>query len=154
MNITYARLVRNLFLILSLAALTGCVGSATGQTIPAGLASSENLFYVAHQPKDSRNLHNDIASALQSRGFTATAGPADAKPSNADYVVTYVDRWQWDMRIYLSDLRIEVRDALDNSLMGYGQSAQSSFKAMGKNHEDVITAALDQLLGVGSTEAE
>lgn len=154
MSISYVRPIRNLFLLLSLAALTGCVGSATGQIIPSELTASENSFYVAHQPEDSRNLHNDIASALQSRGISATAGPADGKPSTADYVVTYIDRWQWDMRMYLSDLRIEVRDALDNSLMGFGQSAQSSFKAMGKTHEDVITAALDQLLGTGSANAE
>jgi len=49
--------------------------------------------------------------------------------------------------LYLYDLRIEVRDAKDQSILGYGQSMQSSLKAMGQSHEDVIDTALDQLFG-------
>jgi hypothetical protein len=51
--------------------------------------------------------------------------------------------------MYLYDLRIELRDARDQSILGYGQSMQSSLKAMGQTHEDVINRTLDQLFPPG-----
>ena len=127
--------------------LSGCVGAATGQPMTAEMLNSEALFYVARQPKDDRQLHENIASGLKARGYEAVSGEEGEAPEDAAYVVTYIDRWQWDMRMYLSDLRIEVRDVKDNSLLGYGQSAQSSLKAMGTTHDDVIERALAQLFG-------
>ncbi|MEM7002339.1 MAG: hypothetical protein AAF529_16230 [Pseudomonadota bacterium] len=127
--------------------LTGCVGSATGQLVPREYLDSGGSYYVVHQEKDGRDLHKDIAAAMRTRGMEVTSGTAADTPTDADYVITYVDRWQWDMRMYLADLRIEMRSGADNTIVGYGQSAQSSLKAMGKEHGDVIATALEQLLG-------
>jgi hypothetical protein len=123
--------------------LAGCVGSVSGQlTIPSEVAGKSS-YYVEQSPQDERNLSALIAERMRARGLNATAGaPGPVKP---DFVVTYVDKWYWDMRMYLADMRIEVRDANDRSIVGYGQSAQSSLKAMGKSFADVIDAALDEL---------
>lgn len=86
---------------------------------------------------------------MQARGLQAKAGTAAERKPEYKYVVNYTDRWMWDMRMYLYDLRIDLRDARDQSILGYGQSMQSSLKAMGKSHEDVINLALDQLFPPG-----
>ena len=94
-------------------------------------------MFVEHHPKDGRHLENQIEESLQAHGVTITRQRDDA-----DYVVTYVDRWHWDMRTYLRDLSIEVRDAHTNAVVGSGRSRQDSLAALGKNFRDVIDRAV------------
>jgi len=125
--------------------LVGCVGNTSGQlTLPKEQVQAGSYFVQRHD-KDARDLASTIAKSMQARGLNVTAGTAAERPAEAAYIVTYVDKWMWDMRMYLYDLRIELRDARDQSILGYGQSMQSSLKAMGQTHEDVINRALDQL---------
>ena len=145
-------MVRNSLRVVAVAVLAGilaaCVGSAAGQLMPRTALDQGKTFFVEKHEKDTRNLAESIAQTMRARGLSATSGAAADRSQGVDYVVTYTDRWMWDMRMYLADLRIEVRDARDNSLMGYGQSSQSSLKAMGQSHEDIIVTALNELLGV------
>lgn len=141
--------IRRIGLILPALLLAGCVGNTSGQlTLPKEQVQSASYFVQRHD-NDGRDLASTIAKAMQARGLRATAGSAAERPAHANYVVTYVDKWMWDMRMYLYDLRIDLRDARDQSILGYGQSMQSSLKAMGKSHEDVINLALDQLFPPG-----
>jgi len=129
--------------------LVGCVGNTSGQlTLPKEQVQAGSYFVQRHD-KDGRDLASTIAKAMQARGLQATAGTVAQRPAEALYVVTYVDKWVWDMRMYLYDLRIDLRDARDQSILGYGQSMQSSLKAMGQTHEDIINRALDQLFPPG-----
>lgn len=129
--------------------LVGCVGNTSGElTLPKEKVQA-GTYFVQRQDNDGRDLASTIAKAMQARGLQATAGTVAQRPAEVDYVVTYVDKWWWDMRMYLSDLRIDLRDARDQSILGYGQSMQSSLKAMGQTHEDVINRALDQLFPPG-----
>jgi hypothetical protein len=123
----------------------GCVGNVSGQlTLPAEQAATASYFVQRHD-KDSRDLASTIAQSMRARGLHATAGVDSARPAEATYVVTYVDKWMWDMRMYLYSLRIDVRDAGDMSIVGYGESMQSSLKAMGQTHEDIVDKALGRL---------
>jgi len=127
--------------------LGGCVANTAGQmTLTRGLYS-QATYFVERQPKDTHDLDAIIAERMRARGLKATAGSADGEKPEHDYAVTYTDKWMWDMRMYLWDLRIDVRDAKDNSIVGFGQSMQSSLVAMGKSYADVIDAALDELFG-------
>ncbi len=125
------------------AGLGGCVGTQVGQMNLPREAAVQAVYYVEHQPKDNRGLDALIAAHMRSRGLAATSG--GSMPDNATLTVSYIDKWQWDMRMYLFDLRIEVRDRKDNTIVGYGESMQSSLKAMGKTFDDIIDGALDQL---------
>ena len=76
--------------------------------------------------KDSHDLASTIAQYMQKHGLQATAGVESARPADVAHVVTYVDKWMWDMRMY-------------------GESMQSSLKAMGQTHEDIVNNALDKM---------
>jgi hypothetical protein len=129
--------------------LVGCIGNTSGElTLPKEQVQAGSYFVQRHD-KDDRDLASTIAKAMQARGLQVTAGTVAQRPAEAAYVVTYIDKWMWDMRMYLYDLRIDLRDARDQSILGYGQSMQSSLKAMGQTHEDVINRALDQLFPPG-----
>lgn len=124
---------------------TACVGNVSGQmTLPADVAA-RGSYCVERHAEDTRDLASIIAAKLRERGLQAKSGAAGEALTGCDYVVSYTDRWFWDMRMYLADLRIELRDARDKTILGYGQSSQSSLKAMGQTQEDVVATALDQL---------
>src|SRR5262245_57629478 len=95
-----------LFLVLALAlAALGCSNSATATLSPGVDLSAVKSYYVVHQPKDTRNLHLLIRDRIAKEGFTATAGPESEKSAHqANSIVTYVDRWMWDITLYLLEL--------------------------------------------------
>jgi hypothetical protein len=136
-----------LSLVILCCVLAGCVTNRQGQQMPSEIYQSE--FYVERQPKDERNLAENISNILRARGFNALYGEQGQAPYNADYIVSYIDRWNWDMRMYLLSLRIEVRDRSTNQIVAYGESFQTSLAAMGKTHDDVINIALDEMIGRG-----
>jgi hypothetical protein len=116
--------------------LAGC-SSVQGErlTDPARVATA--TFFVEHQPKDTRHLDLQIGEALAARGVTVTP-----RREGAAYLVTYEDRWSWDMRPFLRDLKIEARDAKTGQVVGTGRSRQDSLSAMGKTFRDVIDRAV------------
>ncbi len=135
--------MKGLATILCVFLVSGCVTRLDGQFLDPELRTGS--YFVERQVNDDRNLNVSIAEELGKRGFSATAGEASDKPAGTDYVVNYIDRWYWDMRMYLIELRIEVRDK-NATLVGYGESRQTSLAAMGKTHVDIINRALNEML--------
>lgn len=126
----------------------GCVSQSSldGFRLPNEAREQGLTFAVLHQPDDKRGLDKTIAETLRARGLNITA---DAKKS--DYIVSYVDRWHWDMRTYLIDLRIDIREAKTNVLVGTGRSYQTSLSAMGDTHRNIIERTVDVLVnGIGA----
>jgi len=135
--------------------LGGCAsGQTSGQRLGLPQQESAVSFYVERQEKDGRNLAASIVENLAGRGYAATSGEAGTGPDDATYVLKYVDHWAWDMRMFLSDLRIEVRDPTTGAILAYGQSVQNSLKAMGWTHETVIDLAVSEILGAPLLDAE
>jgi len=124
--------------------LSGCVSSQHGQQLPAEVYGS--VSYVERQPKDERNLASNISKRLNDRGFNSTYGESGDVPENATHIVSYVDQWYWDMRMYLINLKIDVRDRESNYSIAYGESHQTSLAAMGKTHDDIIDLVLDEMI--------
>lgn len=140
-----------LLVVLLAAVGIGCVSQSSldGFPLPAEAREPGATFAVRHQPQDQRGLDALIAQTLRARGLQIV--PEDAHP---DYVVSYVDRWQWDMRMYLIDLRIDVRDADTNVLVATGRSYQTSLAAMGETHRSVVERTVDVLLRGRNTGAD
>ena len=145
------RSISGLSLVIICCLLVGCVTNRQGQQMPPDMYQSE--FYVERQPQDGRNLQENIANILRDRGFNVSHGEQGQAPENADYIVSYIDKWYWDMRMYLMSLRIEVRDRSTDHIVAYGESMQSSLAAMGKTHDDIINTALDEMISRGSITA-
>jgi hypothetical protein len=125
------------FLLLSV----GCVSQSSLDGFPMASSVQRDgaVFYVEHQPQDERGLDQVVAMALRKHGLNAVTDVAQT----ADFKVTYIDRWQWDMRMYLIDLRIDVREADTGVLIATGRSYQTSLSAMGRDHNDIVRATVD-----------
>ncbi len=102
------------FTTLALAALSGLTGCATNREsasiTPGTDLKAMKTFYVVKQPADTHNIDQLIRDDLIKRGYTATTGPELKPPYPADGVVTYVDKWFWDITLYMLELTVNVRN--------------------------------------------
>ena len=115
-------------LALLLACLSGCGGTGAArfaEPLPGSRLQEMRRFYVLHQDNDPRNIHLDIAEELRALGVEAQAGDGPV-PSDVDAIVSYVDRYMWDMTMYCVQLTIYVRDAHTGYVTATGWSWRPS----------------------------
>jgi LmbE family N-acetylglucosaminyl deacetylase len=121
-----------------------CAGTSadplTGTALDPGV-----VYFVENHGGDHRNLEQITAKVIKARGIMVTAGGPGQQPANATFVVTYVDRWAWDMRTYLRDIRIEVRNAKTGAIVADARSYQGSLSAMGDSYQEIVQRTAQQL---------
>lgn len=105
---------------------TGCaVNRATGSVDPTTDLKSLKTMYVVKIPEDSGGTNVLIADKLRTKGVAVTTG-TEPPPSNIDAVVTYVDRWMWDITMYMLELTVTIRDPKSNFPLATGNSFHTS----------------------------
>jgi hypothetical protein len=105
---------------------TGCaVNRATGTVDPSTNMSSLKTMYLKKQADDNTNTNVFIAEKLRSKGVTVTIGD-NAPSSGVDGVVTYVEKWMWDITMYMIELTVTVRDPKTDFAMASGNSYHTS----------------------------
>jgi len=137
---------------LVLALATGCVNTElTSDIDPSADLVGLETFYVAKFGPDERGVEAMIAAELNAMGKTATSG-VDPKPTSpVDAVVTYEDRWMWDITMYMLELSIDLRDPETNYKFATGRSYRTSLAR--KDPEEMVTEVLSEIFGV-ATEGE
>jgi hypothetical protein len=120
--------ILSLLVLIILGLTSGCAVNKTSATVSPDVDLSKvKTFYVIQQPKDQRGVERIISDNLTARGFKATAGPDPGKPpADVDAVVTYVDKWMWDLTMYLVELTVVVRDPRNNYPMATANSFHTS----------------------------
>ncbi len=118
------RLFYGLLLLCLLASTSGCANHATASLTPGADLSKIKSFYLIPGAEDKDN-YKIIQANLEKRGFTVTTGPEMLPPYKSDAVVTYVDRWDWDIIAYMIELTIAFRDPINNSPIAVGNSLHS-----------------------------
>ena len=111
----------------SLSAMTGCaVNRADASLMADADLTKVKTLYVVHAATDTHDIDKDLKTAFEKRGFVVTAGPARTPPYPADAVVTYVDKWMWDMTMYMIELTVTVRSPVNDFPMATGHSLHTS----------------------------
>jgi len=96
------------YTVLIMVLLTGCINSAHKSINPTADLSNIKIIHVEQFARDSRGLDKVIAEQLNSMGYNASTG--NMIPENIDAVITYRDKWRWDMSMYLLSISIRIRD--------------------------------------------
>ena len=136
----------------ALLAASGCSNRATATLSPGTELSRVKSYYVVHQPKDTRALHNLIRDRIVKEGLTATAGPELPQSSyQADSVITYVDRWMWDITLYLLELTVTLRDTTNNFPLAVGNSYHTSLTR--KSPEEMVDEVMTNIFNAGKQTA-
>lgn len=129
----------SLFLVIIL--MTGCSKAMIkSDTDPGTDLSTYKTFYVQKFHADGRGLETIIARKLNEFGFQATSG-IDATPEYpVDALVTYKDRWMWDLTMYMLEIDIELHDPDSGFVFASGNSYRTSLAR--KSPEEMIDEVL------------
>ena len=104
-----SRLSRTL-LVLSLSLQLGGCATYEAQVDRGRSVARLKNFFVVSNLNDNHALDAHIAASLKARGREAGTGPLTMMPDEAQAIVTFQDRWDWDFGEHLVYLKIMVRD--------------------------------------------
>ncbi len=132
---------------------SGCVNTElTADVDPSSDLVGLNTFYVAKFGEDDRGIEAVIAAELNAMGKTATSGVDPKPPFPVDAVVTYQDKWMWDITMYMLELNIDLRDPETNYKFATGRSYRTSLAR--KSPEEMAAEVLGKIFGVEPVGAE
>jgi hypothetical protein len=136
----FLKLLALLGLVASLT--TGCaVNRATGSVDPSANLSTLKTMYVK-KTADDDNTYTLIADKLRSKGLTVTTG-SEAAPGNVDAVVTYIDKWMWDITMYMLELTITIRDPKTDFPLATGNSFHTSLTRL--SPKEMVNEVVDNI---------
>jgi hypothetical protein len=130
--------------LLKLAALLGLVVTLmTGCAVNRATdLSSIKTMYVKKIPEDGRGINMLIADKLRSKGITVTTG-TEPPVSNVEAVVTYIDKWMWDITMYMLELTITIRDPKTDFPIASGNSFHTSLTRL--SPKDMVNEVIDNI---------
>ena len=99
-------------------------------------------MYVKKIPEDKGGTNELIAEKLRTKGVAVTTGEA-AAPSNVDAVVTYVDKWMWDITMYMLELTIVIRDPKNDFPLATGNSFHTSLTRL--SPKEMVNEVVDNI---------
>lgn len=122
--------------------LLGCaINRATVNIHPSsGLDSIKSLYVLKHN-NDGRGINLMIANRLTQMGYTVTTGYEAS--SDVDAIVTYKDKWMWDITLYMIELTVTVRDKESNFPLATGYSLHTSLTR--KSPQEMVDEVLTNL---------
>jgi hypothetical protein len=136
---TMARFVGLAFLALTLAACA----SVQATKAPTADLSKIKTIYVQKLEGDGYNVYQVITAQLNARGFKAATGASADPPEPVDAIVTYVDRWMWDLTMYMIRLNIQVRDGKTRTILANAESYRPSLER--RSTEEMVAETLDAI---------
>jgi hypothetical protein len=146
--------LKNLLKLVSLvtvcvALTTGCaVNRATATVDPAARLDTLKTLHVTKHEKDERGVHTLIVDKLRSSGFAVTTG--NPPPDKVDAMVTYVDKWFWDITMYLLELTITIREPKTDYPLATGNSMHTSLTR--KSPPEMVDEVVGNILKEGKVK--
>ena len=110
--------------------------------------SALKTFYVRKFEPDNRGLEKKIAAKLEKLGYQASSGAQDKPTAPVDAIVTYTDRWMWDITMYMLEINIQFRNPQNDYVYATGNSYRTSL--VRKSPEYMIEEVLRKMLGKGA----
>jgi hypothetical protein len=138
MNTAWTRLA-----VLSIALfLTACASIQSSRAPNANLNVKDiKTAYVQKIEGDGYNVYQTITDRLNQLGIKATTGSAEFPPQRTDIIVTYVDRWMWDITMYMIRLTIQIRDGTSRAILSSAESYRPSLER--RSQEEMVAETLD-----------
>ncbi|MBL8452616.1 MAG: hypothetical protein JNK97_07700 [Zoogloea sp.] len=122
---------------------TGCaVNRATAHVEPGTRLSEIKTVHVKKFASDNADTDRLIADKLRSKGVSATTGTA-APANKVDAVVTYVEKWMWDITMYMLELTVVIRDPKDDYPLATGNSYHTSLTR--KSPKEMVDEVIDNI---------
>lgn len=135
---------QGLLALVLVSSLTGCaVNRATATAEPNANLAAIKTMHVTTLATDSRGTNQLIADNLSKRGYSVTTGP-DKPQSSVDAIVTYADKWMWDITMYMLELTVNFRDPKTDFPLATGNSLHTSLTR--KSPEEMVDEVVGNIL--------
>ena len=135
------RFLLSLLTLVALPFLAVSCASSTAEVNSNVDVKSLKRLHVEKVEGDGYDMDQVIAKDLRSRGLNATTGKQQGK---VDAIVTYNDKWMWDMSMYLLQLDIRLLDPSNRAILASAKTYRPSLQR--KSKEEMATETLDSLL--------
>lgn len=120
-----------------------CVSNLEAKRVPGTDLAQLKTFYVQKLPADGRGVEQLIVDRLNLMGFRASHGANEPPATAVDAIVTYQDKWMWDITMYMIQLDVQIRDPQTKMLLVTGQTMRSSL--IRKTPEGMVEEVLTEL---------
>lgn len=140
----WKKLISTVCLIATLWFMSGCaINRATASLTPGSDLSHVKSFYVVTQPADKNGIDKLIQDQLLKMGYSAATGPEKPGAYQADALVTYQDKWMWDITMYMIELTITLRNPANDFPLATGHSLHTSLTR--KSPEEMVEEVLTNI---------
>ena len=141
---TMKRILPFMAIVGAMVLTSGCaVNRATASLSPGADLSKVKTAYVVKHDKDKNNVNQLIKTKLEKQGYVVTTGPEMSAPYATDMSVTYVDKWMWDITMYMIELTVNFRDPKTNFPIATGNSLHTSLTR--KSPEEMVEEVLTNI---------
>lgn len=130
-------------LALAIGGLAACATQNVSHA-PGTDVSTIKTIYVQKLPADQRGIDLLIVKQLNEWGYKAAGGTADKPAERVDALLTYQDRWAWDITMYMLRLNVQIRDGQSGSIVASAESVRPSLERLSPPEmvKEVLQAAL------------
>jgi uncharacterized lipoprotein YajG len=126
--------------------LQGCAINRETASVAADADITKlKTIFVVRSAEDERGVYITIAEQLRKLGYSVSTGPASSLPPNTDAVLSYQAKWQWDLTMYLLELKVTLRNPATDALLGTAASYHTSMTR--KSTEEMVAEVLAGLRG-------
>jgi hypothetical protein len=122
--------------------LSACASLESAKA-PDANPKSLKSFYVVQETGDDHALDKLISARLTGMGYSATCGEAAQPPDRVDAIVTYQDRWMWDITMYMIKLDVQLHDGQSGAVIARAQSMRPSLQR--KSPEAMVQEVLGEI---------
>lgn len=131
------------FLVVTVLLTSGCaVNRATATVDPSADLIGVKKVYVQKFAPDSRGINVLIANKLKSMGYEVDTGTFPSG-EQVDVLVTYKDKWMWDITMYMLELTVVIRDPKNNFPLASGNSFHTSLSR--KPPEEMVDEVVENI---------
>ncbi|SMP45761.1 hypothetical protein [Noviherbaspirillum suwonense] len=131
---------------------TGCaVNRATATLTPGADLGKVRTIYIEKEKGDDRAIDLILKTNLEKRGYTVTTGDAPKSDKPVDAALSYVDRWMWDITMYMLELTVTLRDPVTSFPMAVGNSYHTSLTR--KSPDEMVDEVLGNMLSPAKAAA-
>ena len=133
-----------LFLIVAILNSGCAVNRSTATLEPTADLTRIKSMYVVKGP-DDWGTNALIVNKLKTMGYTVSGG--SDKPSDVDAVVTYEDKWMWDITMYMLELTVTLRDPHNDFPLASGNSFHTSLTRL--SPEEMVDEVINNIFKQG-----
>ena len=122
---------------------SGCaVNRATATADPSLRWGAIKALHVKRLEGEDGSVRKLLVDKFRASGFAVTTDPDPA--GQPDAVVTYRDRWMWDITMYLLELTVTLHDSSTDVAVASGNSFHTSLTR--KSPKEMVDEVVDNIL--------